>query len=520
MLPIFNKEYVNMRAKTTFYAFFDIFSVSLIFLIFLLVRPEPFVTVFYKYLSSFLLFMVLWLIISLAIDKYNFYQTSDLRSSLRKVILANVLILGMATSLIYFLRVDYFSRTVVFGTIITATLLEVVWTTVYFYVQLAAVEPPQVFVERKNLRRNFLRGALSDRKEKRNLKANKKRAREEAILVEIDQEAFDFIFKYARIDSSDTLIISTTSQFNIQSQLEDQFEAIVNLKRINDFRYINKFFEAANSKLPMGGLFIDFVESKNLRKRRILRKYPPGLNYIAYTVDFIVKRVFPKFALTKKIYFFLTRGQNRVLTKAETFGRLYSCGFEVIDECAISNHLFFVCRKISDPLFPEHPTYGPFVKLERIGYKGKIIKVYKLRTMHPYSEYIQEMVFQKQGLQEGGKFNADFRVSTLGRFLRTFWLDELPMLVNVLKGEMKIVGVRPLSRHYFGLYTRDLQKRRIRYKPGLIPPFYADNPKTLQEIMDSENGYMDAYDKHPFITDVKYFFRAIFNIIFRRYRSK
>ena len=146
--------------------------------------------------------------------------------------------------------------------------------------------------------------------------------------------------------------------------------------------------------------------------------------------------------------------------------------------------------------------------------------MYKLRTMHPYSEYIQEMVFQKQGLQEGGKFNADFRVSTLGRFLRTFWLDELPMLVNVLKGEMKIVGVRPLSRHYFGLYTRDLQKRRIRYKPGLIPPFYADNPKTLQEIMDSENGYMDAYDKHPFITDVKYFFRAIFNIIFRRYRSK
>lgn len=509
-----------MRSKTTFYALFDVFSVSLIFFFFLLVRPEPLVYILGKYLSSFLLFMILWFIVSLAIDKYTFYQTSDLRSSIRKIILANLLILGMATTLIYLVRIDYFSRTVVFGTIFTATLVEVIWITVYFYVQLAAVEPPQIAVQGKTIRRNFLRSALNDRKDKRNLKAKKKKAREEAILVEIDQEAFDFIFNYARIDSADTLIISTTSQFNIQSQLEDQFEAIVNLKRINDFRYINKFFEAANSKLPVGGLFIDFVESKNLRKKRILRKYPPVLNYIAYTIDFIIKRVFPKFSLTKKIYFFLTRGQNRVLTKAETFGRLYSCGFEVIDERAISNHLFFISRKISEPHFPEHPTYGPFVKLERIGYKGNIIKVYKLRTMHPYSEYIQEMIFQKQGLQEGGKFRSDFRVSTLGRILRTFWLDELPMLINLMKGEMKIVGVRPLSRHYFSLYTKELQKRRIRYRPGLIPPFYVDNPKTLEEIMDSEKRYMDAYDKHPFLTDIKYFFRAIFNIIFRRYRSR
>jgi len=302
--------------------------------------------------------------------------------------------------------------------------------------------------------------------------------------------------------------------------MEDQFDAIVNLKRINDFRYINKFFEAANAKLPVGGLFIDFVESKNLRKRRILHKYPPVINYVAYSIDFIIKRVFPKFALTKRLYFFLTRGQNRVLTKAETFGRLYSCGFEVIDERAISNYLFFITRKITEPHYPEHPTYGPFVKLERVGYKGKIIKVYKLRTMHPYSEYIQELVFKKQGLQEGGKFRSDFRVSTLGRFLRMFWLDELPMLINLLRGDLKIVGVRPLSRHYFGLYSEDLQKRRINYRPGLIPPFYADNPKTLEEIMESEIHYMDSYDKHPFRTDVRYFTRAVFNIIFRRYRSK
>jgi lipopolysaccharide/colanic/teichoic acid biosynthesis glycosyltransferase len=93
------------------------------------------------------------------------------------------------------------------------------------------------------------------------------------------------------------------------------------------------------------------------------------------------------------------------------------------------------------------------------------------------------------------------------------------MIINLLRGELKIVGVRPLSQHYFNLYTKELQERRIKYKPGLIPPFYVDNPKTLEEIMASEIKYLDAYDKHPLLTDLRYFFVAVYNIVFKRYRS-
>jgi lipopolysaccharide/colanic/teichoic acid biosynthesis glycosyltransferase len=381
------------------------------------------------------------------------------------------------------------------------------------------VEPSQILIKPAKRKRFFLKDSLELAK-KAITKKPELKSREDAILVEISEGAFEFIFSYARIDSPKTLIISTTTRFNITSRLEKEFESVVNLKRINDIRYINKFFEAANSKLPVGGLFIDFVESKDLRKKRILRKYPPIINYIAYTIDFIIKRIFPKFFITKNIYFLLTRGQNRVLSKAETFGRLYSCGFEIVDEKLISNHLFFIARKISEPLFPAKPTYGPLVKLERIGYNGQTIKVYKFRTMHPFAEYLQEYVYEREGLQEGGKFKSDFRISTLGRIMRTFWLDELPMVINLFKSEIKLVGVRPLSRQYLSLYSKDFRKRRIAYRPGLIPPFYADNPKTIEEILESEKRYLDAYDKHPFWTDVKYFFEAVFNIIFKKYRSK
>jgi lipopolysaccharide/colanic/teichoic acid biosynthesis glycosyltransferase len=507
-----------MHSKTSLLAIIDIFSVTLIFFIFLYVKPGPFLDLFQRYSISFLLFLAIWLIVSFAIDKYNIPGYSSLSQNFKQIIFGNLLVMGIATTLMFLIRIDYFSRTIVFGTIISTTIVELLWSAIFWSIRTANLDVSETLitpkVKRKSLLKEYQETLTRNAKKKAELKS-----REEAILVEIDQEAFEFIFSYARIDSSKCLVISTSSSFNIDTQLEDKFESIVNLLRINDIRYINKLFESANAKLPIGGLFIDFVESKNLRKIRILKKYPPGINYLAYTIDFIIKRVFPKFLLTKNIYFFLTRGQNRVLTKGETYGRLYSCGFEVIDERLISNHLFFITRKTGNPLFPEDPSYGPLVKLERIGYKGKMIKVYKLRTMHPYAEFLQEYIYKTGGLQEGGKFKSDFRISTIGKIFRTFWLDELPMLVNLMKRELKIVGIRPLSKQYFSLYTKEHRERRINYKPGLIPPFYVDNPKTIEEIMESEIKYMDAYDKHPFRTDFVYFYKALFNIIFKKYRS-
>jgi len=207
------------------------------------------------------------------------------------------------------------------------------------------------------------------------------------------------------------------------------------------------------------------------------------------------------------------------MSRAEALGRLYSCGFEVLEKKLFSDKLYFVARKVSAPVFDMNPTYGPLISLKRVGKNGKIIHVYKIRTMHPYAEYIQEYVFAKNNFQNGGKFKDDFRISTLGRFMRKLWIDELPMLLNLLIGDLKLVGVRPLSTHFYSLYTKELQERRIKHRPGLIPPFYADMPDTLEEIMASEMRYLDAYEKHPFLTDIKYFRKAVYNIVIKRKRS-
>ena len=464
-----------------------------------------------------------WVILSLLYSKYEFIRMNLVKDS-NHLLFSNFSIFTLVIAILYLINTDRFFGYIVFATIVFASLFELF----LFYfghslqrVRLFSKRTNQISVNAYNtkvLEYQYLPkdlvtdGLLVDHKKEGSVK--------NAIVNELGEQAYCFFERSVNTSLESTLVVSTTTRFNLTRLHQNFYKAIINIKRVNDIQRINKFFEAVNEKLPIGGIFICMAETKDLRKQRILKKFPPILNYIYYTFDFVLKRVFPKFPVTKKIYFILTRGENRVLSTAELLGRLYSCGFEIVEEKYINKHFYVVARKIKRPAFDLEPTYGPIIKLKRIGKAGRLIKVYKMRTMHPYAEYLQAYVYEKNDLQDGGKFKDDFRISTLGRFMRKFWIDELPMFVNFFRGDLKLFGVRPLSQHYFNLYTKELQAKRVRFKPGLIPPFYVDNPRTLDEIMASEMKYLEAYEKHPWITDTKYLFKAVFNILFKKYRSR
>ncbi len=94
------------------------------------------------------------------------------------------------------------------------------------------------------------------------------------------------------------------------------------------------------------------------------------------------------------------------------------------------------------------------------------------------------------------------------------------MVYEWIRGNLKLFGVRPLSAHYFSLYDQKLQALRKKVKPGIVPPFYADLPETLEEICDSERCYIEAYLKNPFKTQWIYFWKAFNNIVFKGARSR
>ncbi|MFN3554412.1 MAG: sugar transferase [Bacteroidales bacterium] len=343
---------------------------------------------------------------------------------------------------------------------------------------------------------------------------------ERSIVSEAGRNVLQMISSFVDVNHDKTHVFSTTTIFNINKLEQDETRAVVNLKRINDIRRINKFFEALNENIAKDTLFIGCVETLELRNERLMKKFPSLVNSLYVTGDFVFKRVIPKLPFTKQLYFALTGGRNRVISRAETLGRLYSCGFEVIHEETHGYLYYFVARKTKKPAYDLSPSYGPIFGMVRTGKNGKLLRVYKFRTMYPYSEYLQQYVYEKNKLDQGGKFKDDFRVTGFGKFMRRFWLDELPMLINFFRGELKLVGVRPLSTQFQTLYPRDLLEKRHQFRPGLVPPYYADMPANFEEILESERRYLAAYERNKVLTDVRYFFRAFVNIVFKKARSK
>ena len=514
-----------MKRKVLF-VLLDLLFVLLAFLVMAWIKPATKSTVLPFYFNSFLIFLLVWLVASVVTGKYNFKKQYKLKDAFFSVLISNATVTAIVTTMIFFYRLFGYSRSIVFGTIILATLFELVLAIIFNSILTAksidsSDKLDRLYKQGQKRDQSIIPHKVTREMEKnfRNGHHNIPQKLKELIQNEYGDNVYQYIIQFATADIGLKNVVSTSSQFNILTLVQNQYNFLVNLHRINDIQRVNKFFEAVNSKLENNGIFIGKVETYSLRKVKLLKKYVFPLNYLIYIIDFILKRVFPKIPGFNKVYFAITKGRNRLLSRAETFGRLYSCGFVVEDEQLIDNDLYFVAKKTGEPLFPENPTYGPLVKLKRVGKDGKVFGVYKMRTMHPYSEYLQNYVYEKNQLQEGGKFKNDFRISTVGRLMRKVWLDEMPMFLNILKGDMKIVGVRPLSQHYFNLYNTELKEKRIKFKPGLVPPFYADMPKTLDEIMESEMRYLNEYEKHPLRTDIKYFFKAWKNIVFKRARS-
>lgn len=125
----------------------------------------------------------------------------------------------------------------------------------------------------------------------------------------------------------------------------------------------------------------------------------------------------------------------------------------------------------------------------RAGLKGKEFALYKFRTMRP-------------GQEDDSK-----RITKLGKFLRKTSLDELPELINVLKGDMSLVGPRPLPMRYISRYTeREFQRHNV--KPGItgLAQVNGRNQLSWEEKFEFDLEYVS---KRSFLLDVKILFKTI-----------
>ncbi|MBP1640933.1 MAG: sugar transferase [Bacteroidetes bacterium] len=468
-----------------------------------------------KYSLPFYIYLFWWIFFGVSFKKYLHFRKRRPNRVMKNCFKADFTAFAIGLILIFLLPEQNYSKAIYILYSITLFFIELILVSVYYAFHEAEVASIlEIQSTAGNLRPEITREDHRVNEEVKEFISN-------YIILHRGEKLLSFLKDNASLFWSSTLLINTTERFNIEKVSKTRYATIINLHQINDIRGINKFMATINRRLPFGGRFVGCFEEREQRKKRIIGSQYKLFGKISYIKDCFVFRFMPHFNLTRELYFWITAGRGRVLSKAEVFGRAYFSGFKILEEVQINKLSYFVAEKIQEPLTMEPKSYSYLLALERIGKGESLFKVYKFRTMYPYSSYLQCYLYQKNNLDAGGKFKEDFRITTLGRFLRRYWLDELPMLASILKGNMKLVGVRPLSKQYFSLYSKELQQQRVRHKPGLLPPFYADLPKSLDEIQASEKKYLDLCEKRgTFLTDMRYFVIILINILFKKVRSQ
>ena len=157
---------------------------------------------------------------------------------------------------------------------------------------------------------------------------------------------------------------------------------------------------------------------------------------------------------------------------------------------------------------------GPvFFKHTRIGKDGKIIKIYKFRSMVDNAEDLIKKFTPEQmkEYKENYKLSDDPRITKVGKILRKTSLDELPQLINIFKGDLSIIGPRPVVADELKKYGPNIDKF-LSVTPGLTG-FWAANGRsctTYEQRMQMELFYVDNLS---FKMDAKVFFKTIESVV-------
>lgn len=467
----------------------------------------------WEYVLLFVCMLVIWVVLGLFAQKYYSYKEVTFRHELMATLFVSVSLVALVFGLMPQLPIQL-STTVAAWMVLIVALMDVVVVIIKHYWKYATnMSVPVMEIEQRE-------NAQVSREDEKRAQTSIDTIHNMVLSITTEED-YTMLRERANLDSRRTKIVANTDRFGFLQIPDYQYDTLVDLTLLNDAKGIDKRFCIVNQKLPDNGRYVCCYRPQEYVKQKILNKYFTPLNWIVYTLYFVHKRVIPRLMLTSRLYYDMTKGRKRMLSKTEVLGRLYYCGFEVEDIVPMGHIEYVFARRHSQP-YPQEQfkLYGPFIKLPRVCKNKEIVYFYKLRTMHPYSEYIQNYVFdQHGGMNISDKSDNDFRITSWGKVMRRYWLDELPMLINWLKRDVKLVGVRPLSRSMFEKYPEWLQDKRTLTKPGLIPPFYIDHPQTFEELFESEDKYLTAYLKHPLFTDIKYFFMTMNSILFKKMHS-
>ena len=170
--------------------------------------------------------------------------------------------------------------------------------------------------------------------------------------------------------------------------------------------------------------------------------------------------------------------------------------------------------------------FAPLIKLEskgpvlfrqtRIGKGGRRFEIYKFRSMvNDAEEKKADLINENQMDGQIFKLKDDPRVTRVGKFMRKFSIDELPQFINVLRGQMSLVGTRPPTEDEF-LEYETVHRRRISIKPGMTGLWQVSGRSSVTDFDDIVRLDCEYIDNWSVGQDIKILFKTVWVVMFGR----
>ena len=189
--------------------------------------------------------------------------------------------------------------------------------------------------------------------------------------------------------------------------------------------------------------------------------------------------------------------------------------FDIVASCLGIIVLFVPLLIVALIIVIDSPGASPVYVQERVGKNGRKFRFYKLRSMIPNAEAQLEDLLEKNEMEGPAfKMKDDPRITRFGRFIRRTSIDELPQLLNVLRGEMSLVGPRPPLPREVEQYTEE-QLARLSVIPGLTCYWQVQHNRNSLSFDEWFACDMRYIAERSFWIDLKILFKTVI-VVFRQ----
>ena len=259
------------------------------------------------YWALFGVLTAVWIVVGFAVQLYRSYKEAWFWQSMLSLIADAGILIGLCYWLLPMLPYNLSPKVAMYTILLVGALETFVILMEHYWKYATNMTVPAMQVEQRE-------NAQVTRPDSPR-SANSMRSIRQSVLSVTTEEDYRMLLEKARLDSRRTKAVCDRNRFAFLQLPDYQYSTIVDLTLLNDAKGINRRFCIVNQKLPDEGRYVCCYRPQEYIKSKILAKYPWGINWIVYSIYFFHKRVVPRLVLTSRLYYDLTKGRKRMLSK-------------------------------------------------------------------------------------------------------------------------------------------------------------------------------------------------------------